>query len=189
MPDAGKQPLEMRSDAELVRACNEGDESLRAAAVTVLYERYHVRLLWFARCQLKDPTVAEEAVQDTFEYLLRRIPPRGVGLHLRTKLTTKLYNVTKHNALAAARRAKKYEGCGLDPDELPSREPPDADAFEAILARLPPAQRETLRIRFVEDCPYSEIAARLRIPIGTVRSRIHHALKTLQRMAAAGELP
>ncbi len=50
---------------------------------------------------------------------------------------------------------------------------------DALLS-LPPLHREILELRFEHDMSYAEIAAALGIPIGTVRSRLHHALRRLR---------
>jgi len=50
---------------------------------------------------------------------------------------------------------------------------------DALLS-LPPLYREILELRFEHDMSYAEISATLGIPIGTVRSRLHHALRRLR---------
>ncbi|MCH8879220.1 MAG: sigma-70 family RNA polymerase sigma factor [Planctomycetes bacterium] len=50
----------------------------------------------------------------------------------------------------------------------------------SALRLLPTEQRETLLMRFVDDMTLQEIADALNIPLGTVKSRLHHALKTLR---------
>ena len=50
----------------------------------------------------------------------------------------------------------------------------------AVLAILPEEQREVLLMRFVDDMSLQEIAAALSIPIGTIKSRIYHALQKLR---------
>ena len=132
-----------------------------------------------------DETTAEDAVQGTFEYLLHRFPPEGPGLRLTAKLKTLLYVVVHHAAVSAARRAARCAGCDVDPDDLPAPDPPDNDGFEALLDALPESQRETMRLRFGEDCPYCEIADQLGVPVGTVKSRINKAKHRLRALAAS----
>ena len=56
----------------------------------------------------------------------------------------------------------------------------DANAMLlAAIARLPPDQRVTLMLRAWEGLPYDEIAAATNVPLGTVRSRLHSARRTL----------
>ncbi len=59
------------------------------------------------------------------------------------------------------------------------------DAMRAAIDRLPEAQREVLELRVSQDLSYVEIAAALAIPVGTVRSRLHHAVAALRNRLAA----
>jgi RNA polymerase sigma-70 factor (ECF subfamily) len=48
------------------------------------------------------------------------------------------------------------------------------------LANLTGEHRETLQLRFVEGLSLAEIAEAMDVPLGTVKSRLHHALRTLR---------
>jgi RNA polymerase sigma-70 factor (ECF subfamily) len=61
-------------------------------------------------------------------------------------------------------------------------------AVRAAIASLPEAQRETLELRLRNELSYEEIAAVLGIPVGTVRSRLHGAVKTLRDRLAGDRL-
>jgi RNA polymerase sigma-70 factor (ECF subfamily) len=50
----------------------------------------------------------------------------------------------------------------------------------AALSALPDEQREVLLMRFVDDMSLQEVAAALNIPVGTVKSRLHRALRMLR---------
>lgn len=50
------------------------------------------------------------------------------------------------------------------------------NAARETIAALAPLQREVLDLRFAQDLSYAEIAEALGIPVGTVRSRLHHAI-------------
>lgn len=52
--------------------------------------------------------------------------------------------------------------------------------FEDHLAKLNPKYQEVLRLRFLLDMDYQNIASLLKIPLGTVKSRIHTGLKMLK---------
>jgi RNA polymerase sigma-70 factor (ECF subfamily) len=53
------------------------------------------------------------------------------------------------------------------------------------VAKLPDTLRETLILAYHQDLKYREIAEVLKIPVGTVKSRLHAALTKLQQMAKA----
>ncbi len=56
------------------------------------------------------------------------------------------------------------------------------------IARLPEALRQTLILAYHQDLKYREIAEILKIPVGTVKSRLHAALEKLQQMARSAKL-
>jgi len=55
------------------------------------------------------------------------------------------------------------------------------------IARLPDALRQTLVLAYHQDLKYREIAEILKIPVGTVKSRLHAALEKLQQMARSAK--
>jgi RNA polymerase sigma-70 factor (ECF subfamily) len=55
------------------------------------------------------------------------------------------------------------------------------------IARLPDALRQTLILAYHQDLKYREIADILKIPVGTVKSRLHAALEKLQQMAKSAK--
>ena len=55
------------------------------------------------------------------------------------------------------------------------------------IARLPDALRQTLILAYHQDLKYREIAEILKIPVGTVKSRLHAALEKLQQMARSAK--
>jgi RNA polymerase sigma-70 factor (ECF subfamily) len=56
----------------------------------------------------------------------------------------------------------------------------EAGDLERLAAALPDEQREVVRLRFALDFRLEEIADALRIPLGTVKSRLHNALRSLR---------
>src|SRR5213596_2633126 len=65
-------------------------------------------------------------------------------------------------------------------------DPADADAVldaRRLLAALPEAQRSAVILRYYHDLPEEEVAAILGCPRGTVKSRLHHAMRRLLEMA------
>lgn len=168
-----------RSDEELVDACNRGNAHEAAAAFEALYRRHRDFVLRVARRFTRDRELALDALQETFTYLLRKFPPAGSGLVLTARLTTLLYPVAKNSAISARRKANRASG-GAEPDELPADPPNEGEPIDAALAALSAERREVLTLRFVDDLSLAEIAAALEIPLGTVKSRLHLAIKDLR---------
>jgi RNA polymerase sigma-70 factor (ECF subfamily) len=59
--------------------------------------------------------------------------------------------------------------------------------LEPAFARLSPEQRIIVVLRFWRDLPVEEIAERLGVPEGTVKSRLHYALKALREAIESSE--
>lgn len=171
------EKADQRSDQELVAAVNGGDWH----AFDALYYRHRdwtYRLAWrFAG----NETDAQDVVQEVFVYLAGKCRQ---GLDLRASLTTLLYPAVKHTVLALRRKRARVGELAEDV-QIPA--PPSAEDpqrlranLAAVLADLSPAHREVLLMRFVDDLTLEEIAVALAIPVGTVKSRLHHALGRLR---------
>jgi RNA polymerase sigma-70 factor (ECF subfamily) len=167
-----------RSDPELVEATNRGDP----AAFEALYLRHRDWAVRLARRFTGNREDALDVLQETFAYWLRKFP----GFHLTASVTTFLYPVVKNLSLGVRRKAKRFapDDAVLDTVPAPSQEASASRAdLAAVLSSLPEAHRETLLMRFVDGMSLDQIAAALGIPLGTVKSRLHNALRTLREDA------
>ncbi|HEY3517144.1 MAG TPA: sigma-70 family RNA polymerase sigma factor [Gammaproteobacteria bacterium] len=174
-------PTDRRSDEELVEVCNVGDAHEAARAFEALYRRHRDFVLRVARRFTRDRELALDALQETFAYLLNKFPPAGAGLTLTARLPTLLYPAAKNAAITAVRKARRAAGAGdAELDELPAEVVPDEEPIDAALVALSPERREVLTLRFVDDLSLAEIAVALDVPLGTVKSRLHLALKELR---------
>jgi RNA polymerase sigma-70 factor, ECF subfamily len=174
MPDS-----DPRSDDQLVAAANDGD----ASAMAALYNRYRQWVFSLALRFTGDAEQAADVTQEAFAYLLSKFP----GLRLRAKLTTLLYPAVKNTALAMKRKKKPLAaGDGIDAYLAPAHPPgpehldPEQHHLAAAIGRLPDGQREVLLMRAIDNMSMAEIALALGIPEGTVKSRLHHAIRTMQ---------
>jgi RNA polymerase sigma-70 factor (ECF subfamily) len=160
-----------------VAALNAGDVS----AFDALYYRYRD---WVVRLAVRFAGHEDDALdvlQETFAYVLRKFP----GFRLTASMTTFLYPVVKHLALAARRKRLRMAGDEAVLNAAPSTNDPEPLGPRAelatVLAGLPDAHREVLLMRFVDGLALEEIAAALDIPLGTVKSRIHNAIAALRK--------
>ncbi len=88
-----------------------------------------------------------------------------------------LFGIARH--LSKAKWSKSTEVIPLNAELHDVAEPTQDDRVEAAretISALEPLQREILDLRFAQGLSYAEIAEALSIPIGTVRSRLHHAV-------------
>ncbi|NLX20244.1 MAG: sigma-70 family RNA polymerase sigma factor [Phycisphaerae bacterium] len=178
MPSGESHP-DPRSDADLVASLNAGD----FRAFEPLYHRYRDWVIALAYRLTGNHEDALDVCQETFAYLLRKCP----GLTLSAKLTTLLYPAVRHLARDARRKRSRHAGAGDAALEgaIAAEGGPDAvevsrQELAAVLAGLPEGRREVLLMRFVDAMSLPEIAAALDIPLGTVKSRLHHALDALR---------
>lgn len=173
MPPEGSDP---RSDLELVADANRGDESAMAA----LYMRHRDWVVRLATRFTGQHADAMDVLQETFAYLFRKFP----GFQLTASMTTFLYPVVRNLALAVRRKRRGQPLTSEVADSLAAAAPDAAGDLRAelasVVASLPEGQAEVLLMRFVDGMSLAEIAAALSLPLGTVKSRLHHALAALR---------
>ncbi len=159
-----------------------------AAAFTILYERHRDFVLRVAMRACNHEADAMDAAQDTFAYFFGKFP----GFQLTSKLTTFLYPVATHQAMAKRRaRCKTQSGHAdaqhdmLDQHLEPARPEAMSDTrlrdLHTALAGLTATHREVVLLRFVEDMSLEEIALAMHVPVGTVKSRLHLAIHAMRR--------
>jgi len=170
---------ESLNDEMLIALINEGDDS----AFDALYHRHRHWVAGLAYRLLGDHSLAMDVLQETFLYVLRKFP----GFKLTCQFRSFLYPAVRNLAIAARKKAARLqdsEGIDLNQMQAPP-EPADAGTDRAhlatVVAGLPEGQREVLLLRFVDGLSLNEIAAALEVPLGTVKSRLHHALETLRQ--------
>jgi RNA polymerase sigma-70 factor, ECF subfamily len=153
----------------------------RDAPLAELYARYGSRLFGLGLRLLGDRGLAEELVQDTFVRLWRSAgrfdPSRGT-------VRTFVFTLARRAAVDIQRRPASRS---LARREEPT--PVGDDVFEALvigldvrdaLQALSPKHAEALRLAYDEGLTQAQIAERLGVPLGTVKTRIYHALRALK---------
>jgi RNA polymerase sigma-70 factor (ECF subfamily) len=107
---------------------------------------------------------------------------------------TWLFSTTRRRAFDHLRKRRREQELIADAADDAMYESVDEsalDAFDAgtlddVLAGLPPPQREVLLLRFQDQMSYSEIAVIVGCPVGTVKTRIHHAKRKLHDILTRG---
>jgi RNA polymerase sigma-70 factor (ECF subfamily) len=168
------------TDPELVERVGQGD----ARALRTLHRRY-ASLVFTVATRVVDPARAEEVVQDVFMTLWRKHeafdPARGA-------LKPWLCQVARRRALNMRRRAGDEEVAaegvdeiadeGLEPDEAVWRAHRQS-ALHAAVDALPEAQRRALSLAYFDELTQEQVAAVLRVPLGTTKTRIRLAMRRL----------
>ena len=167
-------PEEEIPDEELVAAVNLGD----VAAFETLYHRYRDWVYRHALRACGHHDDALDVLQETFAYFSRKFP----GFELRARLTTFLYPVVRNLSIDASRRRRRFAPISESAPEpsVDVESPSDPADLATVLASLGEGHREVVLLRFVDDFSLEEIARALDIPVGTVKSRLHHALAQLR---------
>jgi len=156
--------------------------------------RQHATRLWRSALALgHDRQAAEDLVQETLLEAWRSL----VRFDGRCRFSTWLYGILRHRFLKARRRRRAAQASTsevLDGDSsAPSPErlaeaSEDARRVRRAVASLPEEHRLVVELRFFAGATLDEIAAALGCPLGTVKSRLHHALEKLRRMNLAVNL-
>jgi RNA polymerase sigma factor (sigma-70 family) len=177
------------SDAALLRSVAAGD----AAALTTLYERHAGALFGYLYRLAGDRMTAEEILQDTMLAVWR-----SAGyFEGRSKVTTWLFGVARrqaHNRLRG--RPSPESAAGELPERLDRSAGPDELAIAAAggtpvaaaIDRLPAHHRDVIALVFVAGLPLADVATVLAIPVGTVKSRLHHARAAVAAALIAQEV-
>lgn len=186
----------MDATIALVHRCQAGEH----AAFGTLVEAYGGRIYNYLLRMVGDANEAEDLAQEVFVRAWEALPHfRGGGA-----FSTWLYRIATNLAIDAVRRRKRrpavesldeavdvddgqVERQVADPgrpleDRLAARELQRA-VWEAI-AKLPPKLRAVLLMYDFEQLTYQQIAAVLRVPMGTVKSRLFSARQQLRQMLA-----
>lgn len=156
----------------LVRAASTGD----ADAFAEIVRAYQGPVQRFLRHLVGDAALAEDVAQETFVRAYQRL----ASFRAESKFSTWVFSIARNAGLdavrARGRRLRLVERAPL----LPPAVAPDTSAeLAAALAALPPKHREPLLLVEVLGLSYSEAAAVLSVPEGTVKSRVFHARRTL----------
>ncbi len=173
-------PAERLYERLLVMRCQTGDEE----AYRELVGRLSPRLRYFLQKLVRSGDRAEDLLQDVWIDVFRQLPRlEEVGA-----FTPWIYRIARGRAAMEARRNGRapppaaLPELAAAPEEEPEFSQADAARIHAALDVLPAEQREALVLRFLEELSYEEIAHIVGCPLGTVRSRIHYAKQTLQKL-------
>lgn len=179
------------SDAVLLARLVSRDED----ALAELYDRHGRAAYALALRVTGNAESAQDVVQEAFLALWRRghtyQPERGA---VRGWLLT----VVRNRAIDSLRGPSGQAARTMPVDALPlaAADNPEAEAVRTVdgrrvraaLAELPPEQRDVVELAYFGGLAYPEVAERMGIPLGTVKSRMRLALERLRGLLRAWEL-
>lgn len=165
----------------MVLRCQAGDED----AFVQLLDWFAERTLTYLE-GLVGPD-AEDVHQEVWLSVYRGIRT----LHNPRGFRTWLFRTTRHHAIDCLRRRKREQrllelaavevnesNAGTEEREIVW----DGTFLDAAMSELSPAHREVVLLRYRDDLSYADIAMVVGCPIGTVRTRLHHAKRKLYQL-------
>jgi RNA polymerase sigma-70 factor (ECF subfamily) len=150
------------------------------------------RLRRYARALTRDVTAADDLVQDCLARALAKLHLWQDGTDLRAWLFTILHNQYVNQVRCAVREGTTVELSETEsllvraPDQGTRLELRD---LERAIAKLPAEQRAVVLLVGLEGMRYEQVAERLGVPIGTVRSRLSRGRKALRWLTGVGPDP
>jgi RNA polymerase sigma-70 factor, ECF subfamily len=185
-----KTPVSERDWVALVRSIAAGDQ----LALHALYERAHRVVFTLIVRITSNRETAEELTLDVFHDVWRRASRYDAA---NGTVLGWIMNQARSRAIDRLRfeqRKKRVDPHAGDP--VPAVEVSDSrDALElkeqsralrSALTALTPGEREAIEAAFFSELTYAEVAARLKQPLGTVKTRIRSGLHKLRQALAAG---
>lgn len=161
-----------------------------AAAFEQLVVTYRDQVFRLALRMCGNEADADEAAQDAFLSAWKGLPNfRGDS-----RFSTWLYQLTTHAAIDLLRRQKRRgetdditEISVADSAPGPQQQAEQSETRQAVrdaMAQLTPEYRQIVVLRFLQELSYEEIAAALKLPPGTVKSRLNRAKAQLREILA-----
>ena len=177
------------TDLQLLERCARGDQT----ALAELHDRHVGLCRHRALDVLRNPALAEEAVQDAFLDLWKtanRFDPD------RAQVRTWLCVLVHRRAVDLARREARHRTADetvapLDPESYTAEEllllQVDRRRVRSALDRLSPVHQQVIELAYWGGLSQSQIAIRCGVPVGTIKSRTFDALARLATLLAPAE--
>jgi RNA polymerase sigma-70 factor (ECF subfamily) len=176
-----ERPVAPEADEELVAQLVRRDEQ----ALRVLHARY-APLVFSVAARIVDASAAEEVAQDVFVTVWRKADTFDLQ---RGSFKTWILQITRHRALneLRKRRVRGAEDQDALAEVADEKAMPDEAqwaahrraALQKAVDALPAAERQALSLAFFEELTHEQVAATLRMPLGTAKTRIRNAMKRL----------
>jgi RNA polymerase sigma-70 factor (ECF subfamily) len=181
-------PLVAEQLPNLVQAARRHD----VRAWDTLLKQHQLPLYAYVAELTRDRHTALDLVQETFANAVRHI----ATLRDDAKFASWLFGIAHQHCVQQFRRKRRHEDLFADTndeaDDFPDASLDDpretlistehSEAFFTLVEKLPAAQRSALLLHVLEDFSLEEIATITAVPLGTVKSRLHHAKRALRKL-------
>jgi RNA polymerase sigma-70 factor (ECF subfamily) len=164
-----------------------GETTGRAAAFVRLADEHLDKAYRLARAILRDSAEAQDATHDAFVQAWRKWSTLQDPARFEHWFDRILVNTCRNRLRAPSRQATDISAEIAAATGDPFGQTHDRDVLGVAIAALSPDHQVVVALRFYRDLTIEDIAARLGVPLGTVQSRLHYALKRLHEAIDAGD--
>lgn len=166
------------TETGLLAAVAEADEG----ALRELYDRYYPRLARFLVRITTDDDLVAEIINDTFFVVWQK----AAGFRGDSSPSTWIIGICYRQAMKALARRGSFEPLPeIEPASTASATLDNRLSLNRAIARLKPKQRAVIVLTYQFGYSYREIAEIVHCPENTVKTRMHHARKALQKLMEA----
>jgi RNA polymerase sigma-70 factor (ECF subfamily) len=157
-----------------------------------IVREYQDKIFRLALSMLGDRATAEEIVQDVLVRVWKGLP----GFRAESSLSTWIYSITRNACLTARSRVDTRTASLEDPVLRLAAEKRAAAAWSvaahldaaALLSRLPEKYRQVVALFYMQEKSYDEVARMLNLPMGTVKTYLFRARKSLAEELVHGRV-
>jgi RNA polymerase sigma-70 factor (ECF subfamily) len=173
--------VSIHNDSEIVRLVKSGD----IEAFSELIKRHQKPLLRTAVRYMKDLTLAEDVVQESFIKAFENIDRFEERSSFKSWIFQITINTAKNRLRGKVRHFDSIDQVDLAVAPTIERDMMSVD-FEAVVRdeveKLPPKQKTALRLRVYEDLSFQEIAEIMNCPYDTAKANYRHGLMKLKKV-------
>jgi RNA polymerase sigma-70 factor, ECF subfamily len=185
-PTSPTTPQRSSSQAVMADLLQRIAERSDAEAFSELFQSFAPRVKSYMMRAGADPTTAEELAQETLLMVWRK-----AGLYSSDKgsASTWIFTIARNLRIDRLRREVPWQELPEGHDEIRSNDPTPEDAAsdrerqdrtQTALATLPEEQKAVVSLSYLAGLSHSEIAERLNLPLGTVKSRMRLAYQKIR---------
>lgn len=173
----------LHQDDQIIQFLHQNDQQ----AIGMIYDKYGAALYGVVTKIVKSDTIAEDVMQDAFVKIWKNASTYD---HTKGKLFTWLLNITRNTAIDRIRSAKyrhAQKSISLDnsvynDSSLSTETQVDHIGLDKVLHSLDDKYRVVLDMIYLRGYTQKEVEEELKIPLGTVKSRVRIALRELRKL-------
>ena len=169
-------------DPQVIHAARQGDQ----VAWEALVRQHEQAVFRLAYLLLGDPDDAEDVAQDTFIRAHKFLHRFDVNRPLRPWLMRIASNLARNRKRAVGRYLRALERAARrDPPLTAPIDSDDSQLLWQAIRALKHSDQQVIYMRYFLELPEAEMAQALDVPAGTVKSRLHRALRKLRQIIEA----